>query len=370
MLKYNNKDLNQFDVFDNILNNTLKWKDEIIKNNSIDENDPNYVKIIEIINKFIIFLKKLKEEFKTEIKESEIINGKTWRIETRNKHGDLRLHSNSENFIQNENDIFYQDNQEKCKEIDFNFSKQESILYKNIKSFEYNKYKNLLSKSITNNKNLLVFSKSYNTSIVCSYNKIFPDFDIKNLFDDFIIYDNIQDKLKSTFHKRVYIDLEEFEKICHINLEIVRDKININDIIKVYIKDNYEIIPKDISHKIKSSKLYNDVYNMLSYVLNSFGIKEKIINQTIFSSILCELGLEKRRYSDGMYYYGIKPLYNYNKERYKQRNIKDSKIFDQDYEKLLKQRDLDNEIIKNMLNSQQNIIFQPDEKIRKNICDW
>ena len=71
--------------------------------------------------------------------------------------------------------------------------------------------------------------------------------------------------------------------------------------VKTYLNDNYEL-SDDVNHKMKASAIYDVVVNMEICKVD----KTKISTfKNRLSTYLKDLGLKKKRYNDGFYYYGI-----------------------------------------------------------------
>jgi hypothetical protein len=76
---------------------------------------------------------------------------------------------------------------------------------------------------------------------------------------------------------------------------------NEQELINRYLLTTYEI-SQDLSYKIKSSVLCQEIGRfVLADTLNTQGLNVRL------SNYLKELGLQKKRYNDGYYYYGLKP---------------------------------------------------------------
>ena len=75
------------------------------------------------------------------------------------------------------------------------------------------------------------------------------------------------------------------------------------DFIKSFINNRYKI-NNDIQYKIKASKILNIIEDYLKYNISEFKTG-KISFRNKLSKYLLELGLKKKRFTDGFYYYGL-----------------------------------------------------------------
>jgi hypothetical protein len=153
----------------------------------------------------------------------------------------------------------------------------------------------------------ILYNTVYECAIVCDINKTlytvvkeFPEFQIVREYKD--LKPCKYNILKEYFSKNMYNELEvvnkkltAYESLYDITntdpLEEQRTKI------LCYIK-NYYNISNQPDKRIKVSTLLEDVEKDLN-ITSSQNLKYR------FASMLAELGLQKKRYSDGMYIYGI-----------------------------------------------------------------
>jgi hypothetical protein len=129
----------------------------------------------------------------------------------------------------------------------------------------------------------------------------FKEFKLIREYDD--LMDTTFDKINEYFTKEVYCTeemlikkLDAFESLYDISKLCPLEKEK--RLILYYINSNY-CISNNIDKRIKVSILQEDVQKELR--INDPSLKYR------FASILTELGLQKKRYSDGMYIYGIEP---------------------------------------------------------------
>ena len=104
----------------------------------------------------------------------------------------------------------------------------------------------------------------------------FKDFLHKKVFNNFIECKSMYDTLKSTLPKETIDTLIENQ-------------------VKNYINWNYNIT-ENVSDRIKALELYNLIKKEYNCTIDSRQ----------FSKILLKLNLKKKRYQDGIYYYGLK----------------------------------------------------------------
>ncbi len=127
-------------------------------------------------------------------------------------------------------------------------------------------------------------------SNICGYKKYF---EIKNNEID----SNINTTLISLFHEKYFDDekslidkINSFKELFNIDDTLKRD-------VKTFISCNYNITD-DINDKMKASELFNEIYKFLK-------IEEKINIRNKLTNFLLDIGLKKKRYNDGIYYYGL-----------------------------------------------------------------
>lgn len=152
----------------------------------------------------------------------------------------------------------------------------------------------------------IIYNTIYECVLVCDVTE-----NLKRIVDEFPefvkirFYDNLTtfsiDMISSYFNKNKYCDIDTlkkkidaFENLYDITRNPVEDEKNL---ILYYIKENYTI-SKNVDKRIKVSVLLDEVEKELRLQSNN-NLKYR------FASMLAELGLQKKRYSDGMYIYGI-----------------------------------------------------------------
>jgi len=186
----------------------------------------------------------------------------------------------------------------------------------------------------------VLYNPEYECNLICNYSKTIKN--ISDEFGDFIIireYNDINDKynliLEELITENMYCNkilieqkLDSFESLYDIK------KINENEkeksIIIFYIKQNY-IISDNINKRIKVSILMEEVEKELK--INNPNLRYN------FANYLNDIGLQKKRYSDGMYLYGIETKAN------AKINDKNNKITNKEVEELVKLRKIEIEQI-------------------------
>ena len=125
---------------------------------------------------------------------------------------------------------------------------------------------------------------------VCGYKKYieFENDEIDNNINISLI--NLFDKKCFDNEKSFLGELEMFKKLYKIDDSLKRD-------VKTFILTNYNIT-NIINDKMKATDLFNEIYKFLK-------IEEKINIRNKLTNFLLDIGLKKKRYNDGIYYYGL-----------------------------------------------------------------
>jgi hypothetical protein len=323
-ININNKnDINEIINNNLYINNiTSEYRNNCIKS----QFDDNFNLLINNI-KHIINFSNLK--FKINTIKQEFINIKniTNNININNKP----FYNISTNIINNNKTDNIKDN---IKIEDYIFKK--SINYNEIKSNEIkpidynNKYFNIINdigenlindigKNLKENiKNILVFNNDYLISFIIK-NPTINELKILNnkkhgfeLYYEFNLNKNNDQIIKKIFDKITFDNKQDFiEELKTLEL-IIKQNTKENKFIiekkKIidFININYKIT-NNIKDKIKANELFKIITNS-SNTLN----KEDIGLRNRLSNYLLELGLQKKRFSDGFYYYGIIKKFNIN----------------------------------------------------------
>jgi hypothetical protein len=165
----------------------------------------------------------------------------------------------------------------------------------------------LLSDSHTDisNKTYILLNNIYNITLVVEDDlniipeicKEFLEFEIMGQFID--IFDI---PLKQFFHKKSFTreelvkKIESFKNLYNMDLHTLTEKEKVFNFLK-----NYYILNTDPNNKISASELYNNISNNLLISYTELSAFKKRL-----AGYLIELGLVKKRYSEGFFYYGIK----------------------------------------------------------------
>lgn len=154
----------------------------------------------------------------------------------------------------------------------------------------------------------ILYNTAYEAVLICEKNKLiaqcveeFDEFKLIREYDDLL--ETTYNKINEYFSKDIYCTeemlvkkLDAFESLYEISQKCPLEKEK--RLILYYINSNYHI-SNNIEKRIKVSVLQDNVQKELR--INDNNLKYR------FASILSEIGLQKKRYSDGMYIYGIEP---------------------------------------------------------------
>lgn len=166
------------------------------------------------------------------------------------------------------------------------------------------------------NKCAVLYCVSQSIGIVIeNQNIIFVDYLIKN-FKDFELvksYSKLDkkelDNIKNYFHKKnfennetIFKKINSFEFLFDINNDKKNDKVY-NEI-EEFIRERY-IIDNQPKNMIKANEILEQIFLELQYCY-----KDKLKLTKELSSILINMGLKKKRMSDGIYYCGIVTKHN------------------------------------------------------------
>jgi hypothetical protein len=301
--------------------------------------------IINEYNESVIFntFKNIQNTFNPNLSIEECIENLKYDINTFVSHYDI-FNNIKKKYIKDDNDVTnlpfkksdkivkntftpcgyeYVDNTFKPWEI------ENDNVYAKVETIESINNKNIFQKlNINIIKNNVLYLKSINTVVVMS-----DSFDYTQLlFSDIIYIGEINNCLRNTCHAQLYDNLESFKEFYK---QLQESKIqndtnelgNVSEFLKEYISNSYDITDKQ-EHRIKSSVLYNKFITDLKE-----NIQDKTLTLSLqsFSNGLISLGLKKKRYADGFYYYGLSD---------KQYNVSITSNVQDEYNKLLESRDL------------------------------
>ena len=177
----------------------------------------------------------------------------------------------------------------------------------------------------------VLFNSIYNLSLVvndkdlkCSINKLvenFPDFLNAVRIPDGMTSDAVT-SFYGVFHKKSFDNIEDIQK----KLQAFKDLFNINDTsnkekerVKQYFKWNYNIT-NEVDKRMKANDLYKELINHMCIPYDDAAAFKKRL-----AGYLIELNLQKKRFSDAYYFYGIekKDIPKMTLEEIEQRRMKE-----------------------------------------------
>jgi hypothetical protein len=164
----------------------------------------------------------------------------------------------------------------------------------------------------------ILYNKLFNMSLIVSDSEEiiqhlclqFPEFEVVLSFstnDDNLISisNNYFDKRMYESKKDIIEKAQAFTTLYELNRKNTAGEKTERE--EVYnILDNYFIVNNDPKFKIKAIDLYSRVTNYLSSNIDK--IKSQTQLQKRLSSYFMEKGLTRKRYTDGIYYYGIQDI--------------------------------------------------------------
>ena len=138
-------------------------------------------------------------------------------------------------------------------------------------------------------------------------NNVYDDI-LQKLFDGFI-YDNVAD-----LEKRLTV-LKTLNEETKIDNKTKSE----SDHVKEFIKNKYEINSK-IEDKIKAQDILFMVEDYFVFTINGFE-KGRLSFRNKLSKYLLDMGLKKKRFSDGFYYYGLSEKKKFDNKKLNEKNI-------------------------------------------------
>lgn len=136
----------------------------------------------------------------------------------------------------------------------------------------------------------------------------YPEFGFRKLFTYETNNKKIVDYLQESFHKCNFNSIEEINTtLQHVSqfIEITAEQTNTLEkeekTVKSFLNSNFTF-DTDLNHKMKASTLFDLILGSKECKIeekNASGFKNRL------SRYLKEMGLQKKRYNDGFYYYGI-----------------------------------------------------------------
>lgn len=138
-----------------------------------------------------------------------------------------------------------------------------------------------------------------------------PEFGFVKLFDFSTTNNDIINFIEREYNKVLFNDIDEINKKLLVTSQYIEFANKQNDSnmlvsseenqVKKYFNSKYTI-DDDVNHKMKASTLYDIIINSNAVKIDS----DKLAGfKTRLSKYLKDLGLQKKRYNDGFYYYGI-----------------------------------------------------------------
>ena len=174
----------------------------------------------------------------------------------------------------------------------------------------------------------------------------------KQLFDE-VIFD---DKLEYNE------TLEVFKKIV-AKENIIHDTIDERELVYKFIKNTYDIT-ESVENKVKASDLCEKVEYYLEYNIDGFK-KGRVSFRNRLSKYLLDIGLKKKRFTEGFYYYGLmnknvlQAQYNISEDEFNNTdNIikRMEKLRDRDIDVLFKEKERKKEIKHNEIQVSNNVV--------------
>jgi hypothetical protein len=241
------------------------------------------------------------------------------------------LNSSLEPLIKNIPDKFFEKDKENIIKLIDNI-----VFFNNSCAHLLNIFKNLESGAKIINKNYIVYYKETN---VC---KIFKDqsIDLEAILKPIVSFyvipcDNLMESSVSSnvldvLHNKTFSNQETLIKLYESLVELqktINEKIseiksnepidNEETRIKTWLTSNYEL-SDNIEYKIKAANLSEILEGVLS-----IDVSSKMAFRNRLSKYLGNLGLNKKRFGDGFYYYGLKKIGSKNSNLLTKMSIED-----------------------------------------------
>ncbi len=116
--------------------------------------------------------------------------------------------------------------------------------------------------------------------------------------------------IQTMFNKKTFENKEEIEskllttekyiKFCEETM-LKQDETSEYDIVKNYVNHLYEIVTNNSEHKLKATEIFEIFEKKQEYL----GLKVDTNFRNRLSKYLIDMGLQKKRFSDGYYYFGL-----------------------------------------------------------------
>lgn len=180
----------------------------------------------------------------------------------------------------------------------------------------------------------IIYNTIYECVLVCDLTceirqivNEFPDFKLLRMYEN--LSSSSADMITTYFLNNMYCDIDTVSKkidAFESLYDLTKNPLEEEKTLILYYIQNYYNISKSVEKRIKVSVLLEEVEKELK-LKSSNNLKYR------FASILAELGLQKKRYSDGMYIYGIE-----SKAMTKVRGDFEKKLSDQDIDTYMAKR--------------------------------
>jgi hypothetical protein len=274
-----------------------------IQYNNQDDNDKTIDNIYDLLNATKL-ISSISSNFNTINSNKDSNNCTILPSETSTGFGNRRLYDLTEKPFNNESSL-----------IEY-FDTNMGSTTKEVESFMDNDTKycyllNEISNEFDKNKKrsyYILYNTVYEAVLICEKDykiaqcvREFKEFKLVREYDDLL--DTTFNKIHEYFTKDIYCTeemlvkkLDAFENLYDISQKCPLEKEK--RLILYYINSNYHI-SNNVEKRIKVSLLQENVQKELR--INDVNLKYR------FASILSEVGLQKKRYADGMYIYGIEP---------------------------------------------------------------
>lgn len=171
----------------------------------------------------------------------------------------------------------------------------------------------------------IIFNSVYNVSLFVRDNPSikyvcdeFPEFEIIEIIDTTKIDSKGIENILSFFNKKTFLTkqnlidkIESFNKLYDLKSKknsSLCEELTEKDKVFRFMNNMY-IINDDVGNKVGASDLYNTVMNHLC-----ISFSEKTAFRKRLAGYFIELGLTRKRYTDGYSYYGVKLRYGDNKK--------------------------------------------------------
>ena len=181
----------------------------------------------------------------------------------------------------------------------------------------------------------IIYNTIYECVLVCNLTpelrqivREFPDFKLMREYTN--LSSTSTDMITTYFLNNMYCDIETVTKkidAFESLYDLTKNPLEEEKTLILYYINNYYNISRSVDKRIKVSVLLEEVEKELK-LKSSSNLKYR------FASILAELGLQKKRYSDGMYIYGIE-----SKAMSKVRGDHEQKLSEHDIDTYMAKRD-------------------------------